>query len=334
MRRIYILIVSLVAVAFGLRAADSEVTVRNREAGISLAGTLTLPEGGKPKALLVFASGSGSQNRDEELLGHKPFKTIADYLASRGYASLRMDDRGVGGSQGDPSSATTLDYVSDIAAALEYADSVCGGIPLGVLGHSEGGLVAVKNAVENPRCDFIVTIGCPAWKGDSIIMSQARALTTAMTGRWDAEPLQRKILDIAGSDMPNTQARISLYMTVAESVGSDMAKLPAVQQQINAQVDMLVSPWYRTFLRLDPADDIKSVTKPWLALNGDKDFQVLPANLTTIKELNSKADTRLLPDHNHLLQRCHTGYPQEYQGIAEDISPEALAAIADWLDRR
>lgn len=329
MRRYAILFVLAAAFCLHIAAAEREVTVENKGAGVTLAGTLTTPSSGAPKALLVLASGSGQQNRDEQIGEHRPFRTIADTLAAHGFATLRMDDRGVGGSGGDPALITTADNASDIASALAFAAAELPGVPLGVLGHSEGGILALKNA---PACRFIVTLGCPAWRGDSIIMSQARALTTAMMGRWDAEPMQRALLDVAASDISADEARPRLLDIMTAAIPPALADNPAVKQQLDMQLDALLSPWYREFLRYNPAADIKAVQVPWLALNGEKDFQVLPANLQTIKELNPQADTRLLPAHNHLLQRCSTGYPQEYFSIKEDISPETLALIIEWLD--
>lgn len=329
MRRYAILFALLGALFINAAAAEREVKVKNQEAGITLAGTLTTPEGTAPKALLVLASGSGQQNRDEQIGEHRPFRTIADSLAAHGYATLRMDDRGVGDSQGDPSTITSADNAADIASALAFAAAEMPGVPLGVLGHSEGGILAVMNA---PACRFIVTLGCPAWPGDSIVMSQARALTTAVAGRWDAEPMQRALLDVAASDMPADDARPRIVEIMSAAIPPAMADNPVMKQQIDAQIDGLLSPWCRAFLRYDPGADIAAVKVPWLAINGEKDFQVLPGNLETIKALNPQADTRLLPGHNHLLQQCDTGFPQEYFSIREDISAETIALIVEWLD--
>lgn len=312
-------------------ASDKEVRISNRHDGITLAGTLSVPDSLKPKAALVMATGSGQQNRDEEIMGHKPFKTIADHLTANGYAVLRMDDRGAGESEGDFASATTTDFVRDIAAGLTYMDSCFSKIPVGIIGHSEGGTIAIRLAAHNSKCEFIVTLGAPAWEGDSIIMSQARAMATKMTGRWDGENLQRSILDIAKSQLPESQAYTAIYMTMAQSLG-ETANLPAVQEQLQTQIKIVTSPWYREMLRYNPAADIAAVNKPWLALNGDMDTQVLPENLTTISELNPGVFTKLMSGHNHLFQRCKTGLVQEYATITEDISPETLTAITKWLD--
>lgn len=309
-----------------------ELVVYNPEAGIKLGATLTLPVDSAPRAALVLATGSGAQNRDEEILGHKPFKTIAEYLSKNGYAVLRMDDRGVGDSQGDPAQTTTDDYVSDLSAAIAKLDSCFStSLPKGVLGHSEGGSAAIKIANKNPRCRFIITLAAPAWTGDSIIMSQARAMATALTGRWDGESKQRRILDIVMSDLPPLMLQSALYMEIASAYG-ELAKMPEVQRQIQQQVAVMATPSYRAIVKFNPTADIQSVDKPWLAMNGDKDTQVLPGNLATISDLNPNVTILLLPSHNHLFQRCSTGSVQEYATLTEDISPQTLSAVLQFLD--
>lgn len=311
---------------------QQEVNVYNKKDGITLAGTLTTPKTKNVKAALVLATGSGSQNRDEEVFGHKPFKAIAEFLSSNGYAVLRMDDRGVGGSGGDPATSVTDDFVTDISAAFAKLDTlVSPKIAKGVLGHSEGGSVAIKAAVKDPRCKFIITLGAPAWQGDSIIMSQSRAIATAMTGRWDGENEQRRYLDMVKSDLPSYLLQAALYNEVMSKLGAQ-GNLKQVQDAVNKQVSAMVSPWYRSMVKYDPADDISKVRVPWLALNGSKDMQVLPQNLQTFKELNSDVRIRLMEGHNHLFQKCKTGMMQEYATIPEDISEETLRVILDFLD--
>ncbi len=310
----------------------TDVTIYNKTAGITLGGTLTMPVSGQPFAAIVLATGSGQQNRDEEIMGHRPFKAIAEHLSSNGYAVLRFDDRGVGESGGDPSRSTTDDYVTDLSAAIAKADSCmprC--VPIGVLGHSEGGSAAIKIAALDQNCSFIITMGAPAWSGDSIIMSQARAMATAMTGRWDAEDTQRRILDLVKSDIPTIMLRTSLYGILSEQLG-EMAKMPEVQKQLSAQIEAMCSLPYRSMIRYNPGNDIRVVNIPWLALNGSKDMQVLPGNLDTIRFLNPDADTQLMQGQNHLMQDCTTGLIHEYAAIPQDISPATLSAITTWLN--
>lgn len=314
-------------------SADEEVLVSNESAGITLSGTLTAPES-TPKATIVMATGSGLQDRDETIAGHKPFKVIADRLTANGYAVLRMDDRGYGQSEGDGTTATTDDFASDIAAGLQFMADRYPGVRRGVIGHSDGGTIAIKLGAAD-KCDFIVTLAAPAVAGDSLIMSQSRALALAMTGDASAfereAPLQRRLLATVKSDMPAPVKRVQLLVAVNEAKPGQL-DLPAVRQYFESQIDGMLSPWYVAAMRYDPSDDIRSITLPWLALNGTRDLQVTPDNLDTISSLNPAATTVSLPGLNHLFQTCDTGLPTEYGTISEDINPEVLQIIVKWLD--
>ena len=316
--------------AYAANITSEDVKILNAADSIILAGTLSAPETEFPKAAIILATGSGAQNRDEELLGHKPFKVLAEHLSRYGYAVLRMDDRGTGESTGNFEKATVQDFRNDIAHGLDWINKRYHGIPAGVIGHSEGGSIAIKLAGDN-RCDFIVTLAAPAWPGDSIIMSQCRAIATGLTGHWDGEQTQRAILNVIKSPINSTMARISLYMILRDAFGPQ-ADIPKIRETIERQIDVLVSDHYRDMVRYDPATDISGIKKPWLALNGDHDVQVLPGNLTTIKTLCPTVHTVFLKGHNHLMQRCVTGLPEEYALISEDISQETLDTITAWLD--
>lgn len=332
-------------------ALEHEVSVSNTQCGILLAGTLAMPDSIAPKAAIVLASGSGAQNRDEEIAGLRPFKVLSDSLASAGYAVLRMDDRGTASSQGDFQSALMVDLDSDIASGLAFLDSCCPGIPKGIIGHSQGGLNAIRLAASSGttptsgphtasathslasktmRPDFIVTLASPAWSGDSIIMSQSRALATAMTGNWPGETLQRKILDIAKGPLPTTVVSPLIYSMVTKQLG-DISAMPQVQQQVSVQVSAVTATPYREMLRINPEAEIRNVAIPWLALNGDRDLQVLVSNLQTIQSLNPTATTIILPGHNHLFQEATTGLPQEYLTSGQSPSPATITAIISWL---
>jgi len=311
---------------------SKEVTVVNPVAGIELAGTLTAPTDAAPRAAVLLVSGSGAQDRDEEIMGHRPFRAIAEHLSANGYAVLRVDDRGAGASTGSFDGSTTDDFVGDAAACLAFLDSCWSGVPRGIIGHSEGGIVAVRSAVSNPRCNFIVTLGGPAWSGDSIIMSQTRAIATAMTGRWDGEPVQRKVLDIVKMPVNATVASMMLWQLSSEQFGA-AADMPEVRESLSQQIKVLTSPWYRAFIAYNPAADIAAVRVPYTAINGGRDFQVLPDNLETIRELNPAAETVLLPGLNHLMLECQTGLVQEYPSLPGDIAPAALDAILKAVDR-
>lgn len=297
--------------------------------GVIMGATLTEPSN-TPKAVIVLASGSGIQNRDEEVAGKKPFRALAEFLSLNGYSVLRVDDRGLNNPK-EAKDAVMQTFANDVASAVSTADSIYKNIPVGIIGHSAGGNYAIMNAINNPTVDFIVTLAAPAWQGDSIIISQSRALAVAYTGKWDAEPIQRQIMDITKSQMKNSSARIALTYILNQSMG-EQASLPNVSKYINEQVEALLSPWYRDMLRYNPIKDIAKVAIPWLALNGSKDTQVLPDNLNTIKETNSNVKTCLLENHNHLFQKCYSGLVQEYSKLPEDISEETLNEILKWLD--
>lgn len=309
-------------------SAVRNVNLTFRNDSVILGATLSLPDS-TPKGAVVLATGSGSQNRDEEVVGHKPFKAIADALASGGYAVLRFDDRGTGESTGDAASATAKVYATDLAAGIRLLrDTIGPDVKVGIIGHSEGGTAAI---LASDKTDFIITLAAPAWPGDSIVMSQARAMTTAMTGEWDGETIQRRLLDLVKSPIPDLLLPSMLYLELAKALGS-AADLPQVQQQIRMQTSAMATPAYREMVRYNPSDDMAGVGVPWLALNGDRDFQVLPGNLSTIKELNPKAETVLLPGHNHLFLECKTGFIHEYSELNGDISDMTLKTILNWLD--
>jgi len=331
MRHITIIFCLLSLFVASANIVEQEVKVINPADRVVLAGTLTMPANNNPKAVLVLVTGSGCQDRDETIFGKKPFKTIADSLAAHGYASFRYDDRGAGESGGNFKSATAETYLSDLKCMLVFSDSIFKDMRTGVIGHSEGGWTALQ-ASQSPNCDFIITLAGPAWRGDSLIMSQTRAIAVSHTGRWDKESTQRKLLDICMQPLPVSIIKTQLYMALSEEFG-DVASMPAIQKQISSTVDIMTSSHYRQFLNYDPAEDIMKVSKPWLAINGAVDMQVLPENLETFKSLNPKVDTVLLEGHNHLFQKGGTGDIQEYKSLEGDISAECIARIIDWLDQ-
>lgn len=306
-----------------------EVEIDNPAENSHLEGTLTRPAG-RPLAALVLATGSGPQDRDETVFGHKPFKAIAEALSAEGYAVLRLDDRGVGGSTGPTENATTANFVSDITRAVNWLDSALTDVPVGVLGHSEGGQIALRVGASSEKCRFIITLAGPAWKGDSLIMAQCRALSVKALGRWDGEAAQRRILDVAMSQLPAFSASPIIAAEISSTLG-DAAGMPQAQEFVSAQTKIVLTPWYRDFLRYDPHDDIVCIKIPWLALNGDKDCQVPVENLATIAELCPSATVVSMPSHNHLFQKASTGLPNEYAGLQEDISQETIDEILKFL---
>lgn len=310
-------------------AEEKEVTVRNVSASLDLAGTLSLPDEDQPHAFVVFASGSGKQNRDEEVMGHKPFKVLSDALVSEGYATLRMDDRGEGKSEGKFEDAVLDDLTGDVLAGVDYVRQLYPDARVGILGHSQGGEIAVKAAAAD-KVDFIITLAAPAWPGDSIVMSQCRALAVATTGSWPMEGLERELLDIAKSNLPSFVVLNMAVEAYVKHLGEKFNDV-AVRAELYKQVAPITTPMYRDLLRSDPSEDIKSVSVPWLALNGDKDLQVISGNLETIAELCPSATTVVMPGHNHLFQKAVTGLPGEYPTAGQSPSEETVTAILDWM---
>ena len=304
-------------------SAEREVSFENAAASVTLHGTLTVPDGvEKPAAVVVMVSGSGWQDRDETVMGHKPFKALAEAMAAAGIASLRYDDR-------LDDMATTADFASDAACALAYAGEQTGA-RAGLLGHSEGGLIACMLA---DSADFIVTMGAPAFRGDSIILWQTHA-ALALAGQeneWAAlYPTLRARYDMLMGPMPAYAAYAALYADVARQYPM-IDKMPALKEQLVAQAKAMTSPWYRQFLRTDPADAIRGVKVPWLALGGGKDMQVGPDNLERIAALNPAATVRLMPDLNHLMLKAPTGSPAEYASLQGDIDPQVADAVVDFV---
>lgn len=309
-----------------------EYVVHNKIDNIELAGTITIPK--DIKSIIVMATGSGSQNRDEELFGHRPFKVIADFLSRNGYAVLRMDDRGIGGSKGNPLTSTTEDYTTDIKQAIQSLrdNEIFKNKPIGIIGHSEGGMIAIKAA---DCSDFIITLATPALPGDSIILTQTKAIldTSGQSADWSVlYPTLRKRYDWVKSNIPESILKLQLYNDVIKDIPSVYLS-DAIKDQIMVEIASMSSPWYRNFLRYNPADDIKKVAIPWLALNGAKDLQVIcDQNLSMIENLNPKAKTIRFDGLNHLFQECQTGMVQEYANIEQTISPDVLQTILDWLN--
>lgn len=330
MRQLYV-VITILGCFLSLKAAESDLTVRNEKASINLAGTLSLPEDASPKALLLLVTGSGPQNRDEEVMGLKPFKVLADALVKNGYGVLRMDDRGVGSSEGDYENAVLEDFTDDAEAAVNYLRKSFPDKKIGILGHSQGGHIAVK-AANRGVADFIVTLAVPAWPGDSVVMSQARAMAVAMTGNWPGEALERQLLDIAMMELPPFAATPLLANTMLTPLG-EQASVPQVRDYVYKQVEPMTSPGYRDLLRYDPKEDISKVNVPWLAFNGDKDLQVLPENLKTVRELNNKVWTIVVPGHNHLFQKAVTGLPDEYVKLGQSPTNLMTTVMIENLER-
>lgn len=325
---------------------SEEVTFTNPTGGHTLAGTLTLPPTPGPHPALVLVTGSGPQDRDETILGHKPFAVLADAITRRGVVVLRYDDRGVGKSKGDFASATSADLATDALAAVRFLagrDEIAAE-RIGVGGHSEGAMIAPIVAADSPdEVAFIVLIAPPAITGEETIVTQGLALERRM-GMPEAEAsaqadLRRGAIRAAIDSETDADFQAALEVIVEDRV----SKLPegetrdAAREAYLAAFPAYRTPWFRYFLAFDPTGPLQKVACPVLAILGEKDVQVLPdENLVPLRAALEAAPTddvqvELLPGLNHLLQTSKTGLPSEYGTIEETIAPVALELIADWV---
>lgn len=327
---------------------DSEdITFENTKDNIVLAGTLTLPEKDGNYPAVVLISGSGPQNRDSELLGHKPFLVLADYLTKNGIAVLRFDDRGTAASTGDFRGATSFDFASDVEFAIKYLQTRKEIIHnhIGLVGHSEGGIIAPIVAAKSKDVNFIVLMAGVGIPGDQLLILQ-QELVGKDSGMTDEEIQEDKAINQGAFDivLKSTHAdslRIDLtdYIKHAMNENPDF-EIPegmAESDFINLFVNQLSGPWMVNFIKYNPEPTLEKVKCPVLAINGAKDLQV-PAkvNLEAIKSAlenggNNNVTTRELPNLNHLFQECETGSPSEYASIEQTISPMALDEIASWI---
>jgi uncharacterized protein len=322
-----------------------EVRVTNPKAKLSLAGSLTMPSSAKAKAVAVLITGSGSQDRDESMLGHKPFLVLADYLTRQGYAVLRLDDRGIGGSGGDAALATSADFVTDMEAAIDYLQQR-NDLPrtIGLIGHSEGGLIAQLVAANHAHIAFVISLAGPGLPSAEMLAEQNVLIAKAMGNR-DSTAL--RTLQATARTLFESIAAVPLVEPLPGSIKGAIHAL--IQAQTGgasnsaaeaAALTQLSSPWYRYFLTYQPAQVLPRVRSPYLALNGSLDVQVAASsNLTAINNILGKAHhsdftTRELAGLNHLFQTAATGSPIEYEQITETFAPAALTEIGNWLNQR
>ncbi len=319
------------------------------DGSIHLAGTLTLPEGDGPFPAAALITGSGPQNRDEALMGHKPFLVLADHLTRAGIAVLRYDDRGVAESEGDFSAATSEDFAVDALAAIEHlrADPRIDPARIGLVGHSEGGLVGPLAASQSDVVRYVVMLAGPGVPGLEILVEQGRLINGA-AGNSPAlsdfnSRIQRRLAAITLEESDPALADAAMRVAIDEEIDAlpetSRSAVQAVMTDdaIGQAVQQMNSPWFRTFVHYDPRPTLERVNVPVLALFGEKDLQVPPAQSAAEVEGaldrggNQRATVTILEGLNHLFQRAETGLPSEYQSIEETMSPVALESISRWI---
>jgi uncharacterized protein len=314
---------------------EEEVTYKNAKADIQLAATITIPPGKRPFPAVLLMSGSGPHDRDESLMGHKPFLVLADYLTRKGILVLRADKRGVGKSGGNYAAAVMADFASDGDSGVAYLKTR----PevdikrIGLIGHSEGGVEAPLAAVNNRDVAFVVMMAGPGVTGEQLLPEQARLLEQASgaTPEQIEKDLatQREVLAAVVKDKDD-QATLDKDMRTILA-----GKVPDAQMEM--QIKTVSSPWFRDLLAYDPIPTLQKLACPVLVLNGERDLQVPPKqNLPPIRKAltaggNKSFEIVELPGLNHLFQTAKTGGIGEYAEIEETMSPAVMEKISDWI---
>lgn len=322
-----------------------EVTFRNEAGDLTIAGTLTVPDGDGPFPCAVMITGSGPQDRDETIFEHRPFLVIADHLARQGIAVLRCDDRDVGGTgPGNQEHPDSMDFVTDALASLEFvaAQDNIDATRLGLIGHSEGGLIAPLVAGQDERVTFVVMLAGPGVPGDEILMEQGEAIALAMGASAatleEQRPIRRAFFDAVNAQ-DEAAAREAITRLLVMQGGDSMTE-DTLEKAIEAQMEAFNTRWMRTFLSHDPRPALRAMHCPVLVLNGDRDLQVLhEQNVPEVEKAlreggNQDVTVALLPGINHMLQPSQTGSVMEYATIETTVDQSVLDAITTWIKAR
>lgn len=327
---------------------EEEVSYENKIDTVKLAGTLTLPRSKEPSPAVVLITGSGSQDRNETVAGHRPFLVLADHLTRLGIAVLRVDDRGMGGSAPGSPTATSENYAGDALAGVEFLKNRKEINPrqIGLIGHSEGGIIAPMAAVRSKDVSFIVLMAGTGLPGDEVMALQTDLLLKAQGTEDESLRLTRDLFSAVFEILKTKADRGTAEKQIRETVAAKKAAMTEAQRKSQDQIlttidtqlkQFYLSEWFRFFLRYDPRPTLRKVLIPVLAINGEKDLQATPKeNLDGIAAALKEGGNKdfsivLLPHQNHLFQTSQTGLPAEYGKIEETISPIALKTISDWI---
>ncbi len=352
---VLLLCIDVRAQSFTEREVELKIEKEYSHDTMLIAGTLTLPVGEEGKVpAVILITGSGAQNRDEELMGHKPFKVIAEYLSARGYAVLRCDDRGVGGSTGDMVHATTLDFAQDVEFQLDYLlmkPELFDPRRIFLFGHSEGATVAAIVAARRAEVAGVAMLGGAGADGKTILLQQNEALFR-LRGVADSL-IERRLACMRdlfavcdtlflGKDADTVKTINLAFRPLFKKYSAGLTKEQKQQcgltnTECYGWAVSMATPWLTTFLTLNPADYIAKMRCPLLAIGGEKDCQVLAeANLSAIKRVCKKNRVKCsivqLKDINHLGQVCQTGAVDEYATLGQAPDKSVLNALVQWLD--
>lgn len=320
---------------------SKEVKIVNQKTGVTLAGTLTTPKDAKNCPAVILVSGSGPQNRDEELMGQKPFYRIANYLSERGIAVLRYDDRGVNESTGNFQTATSFDFADDAESAFAFMRKQPGINPekVGIIGHSEGAMIAPIVASRNKEVAFIILLAGPGITGREILITQTEAMLLGQGFVKDSamkiSNLNKEIMDIVENNQNDKDAKNLIKQKIEKMNFPEKEK-----EDYTRSFSIYLTPWFRTFIAFDPALYLSKVNCAVLALNGSKDLQVLPKqNLAGIEKAlkkgqNANYEIHELRGYNHLFQESQTGMPAEYRNTQKPVMDNKVLEITEeWIKK-
>lgn len=329
---------------------SEDIIFDNSKDSVKLAGTLTIPGNEGKYSAVVLVSGSGPQNRNEDIFGHKPFLILSDFLTRNGIAVLRYDDRGTAASTGNYATATTIDFASDASSAVNYlkSRSEIDSQKIGVIGHSEGGIIAPMLAAASDDISFIVLMAGTGVRGNELLLMQQEAIgrVSGLTEdelklMHDANSKQFDII-VNAAETDSIRPRLIAYLKqyLIDYPEAQRPEGMTDDQYIEMSIAQLSTPWMINFMRYDPTVDLAKVKCPVLAINGSKDLQVpSKVNLGAIEKAvksggNVDVTVKELPGLNHLFQECETGSPMEYTKIQQTISPIAMDEILKWIVSR
>jgi pimeloyl-ACP methyl ester carboxylesterase len=327
---------------------QEEVKFENPKGGHHLAGTLTIPPGGKFEEVVILITGSGPQDRNEELLGHKPFLVLSDHFTKRGIAVLRYDDRGVAKSTGTFKGSTSRDFADDASAAVSFLKKRkdMAGKKIGLCGHSEGGLIAPIVASENAEVDFIVLLAGPGISIPELMLLQTNKISEAEGVDVELRKTNAKISKQVFAYMHDhpEMSKEDLRKGLTEILSKGFEMLPAEEREgeikekfIEGQLSTMLDDWFLYFMQFDPTDYLSKVKCPVLAVNGELDLQVTSKeNLEGIRNSLDKAENKNVTIKefkglNHLFQKTETGAPSEYAKLEETFNEEAMRFVSDWI---
>lgn len=333
---------------------NEDIGFYSRDKSMKFGGTLTAPDDDKKHPAILMITGSGPQNRDEELFQHKPFAVVADYLTRHGYVVLRVDDRGVGNTGGDRAVATSADYSKDAEECLAYLKGrkEVDKKKIGLYGHSEGGMIAEMIAAENKDVDFIILMAAPGIKGTDLMTEQSVHNAIAMGLDEDIAEQYGKLYHSIVEDMTRSTSRDAFTNAINKDInewkkGRDSVTIlmttgikDSATQAMFVQefVDAAWNKWMVYLMQYDPQPVLEKISCKVLALDGDKDIQVISrSNLEGIAKALAKSrskvhEEREIPGVNHLFQECKTCTVREYGQLEQTIKPEVLEIITQWLD--